>query len=116
MALKLIIDVNVGHKIEQWLTANAYDVRLIRDLDPRMSDKDILQMAIHEQRIVVTMDKDFGEMVYREGKKHAGVLLLRLEQTPSATKISILSHILANYADQLVGKFAVYQAGRLRIR
>src|ERR1700687_1117117 len=50
-----------------------------RDVDPRMSDKDILDWAVREQRLVLTQDKDFGELVYLSGQAHAGVLLLRLE-------------------------------------
>lgn len=62
------------------------------------------------------MDKDFGELVYRSGKAHAGVLLLRLEAARAAEKVRVATEIFTQYADQLSDRFAVYQDGRLRIR
>jgi len=51
-----------------------------------MADLNILALAVREKRMVVTMDKDFGELVYRSREPHAGVLLLRLEEARSAEK------------------------------
>lgn len=81
-----------------------------------MPDDDILRKAVVDNRLVVTMDKDFGEMVFQSGFAHAGVLLLRLEVDTSAEKIAVISHILANFSEEIEGHFCVYQRGRLRIR
>jgi predicted nuclease of predicted toxin-antitoxin system len=87
LALKFIIDVGVGYLVDQWLVQNGYDVISVRDLNPSMDDEDILSLAVAEDRMVVTMDKDFGELVYKEGSLHAGILILRLEGAASAEKI-----------------------------
>ena len=81
-----------------------------------MADLNILALAVREKRMVVTMDKDFGELVYRSREPHAGVLLLRLEEARSAEKVAVIEEIFTNYEDQLPGNFSVYQSGRLRIR
>jgi predicted nuclease of predicted toxin-antitoxin system len=81
-----------------------------------MPDYAILQMAVNESRIVVTMDKDFGEMVYRAEQAHAGVLLLRLEEATSEEKVLVVAQIVQDHGDKLEGRFSVYQSGRLRIR
>jgi len=47
-----------------------------------------LKLALSEGRIIVTMDKDFGELVYRKKQKHLGVLLLRMEDAKKAEKLS----------------------------
>lgn len=62
------------------------------------------------------MDKDFGEMIYRAGQTHAGVLLLRLDEATSDEKVAVIAEILRNHSDKMRGKFSVYQSGRLRIR
>jgi len=113
--MRLLIDVNVGRLVEGWLREYGYDIVAVRDIDPSMADSDILAMATQDERIVVTMDKDFGELVYRSSQAHAGVLLLRLETETSEAKIAILAHILSHFAEAMEGHFCVYQNGRLRV-
>ena len=81
-----------------------------------MHDVDILALAVREQRLVLTMDKDFGELVYHSGQAHAGVLLLRLEGARSDEKVRMVEEIFTKYGNQLPGRFSVYQNGRLRVR
>ncbi|HSE83383.1 MAG TPA: DUF5615 family PIN-like protein [Thermodesulfobacteriota bacterium] len=114
--LKFLVDVGVGKKVEQWLQKRGYDIRAVRDIDPSMEDRDIFNMAVTEARMVITMDKDFGELVYNSGLAHTGVLLLRLEDAKADEKVRIVENILKKYSDRLLNKFCVYQNGRLRIR
>lgn len=112
----VLTDVGVGRAVEEWLRSAGYDLKTVRDLDPRMSDDDILRWAVREQRLVVTMDKDFGEMVYRSGQVHAGVLLLRLDDATGDEKVRVIRAIFTRQGHQLTSHFSVYQNGRLRIR
>lgn len=114
--LKFLIDVGVGKKVERWLANQGYDTTSVRDIDPRLPDKEILKIAVSEKRMVVTMDKDFGELIYNSGLLHGGVLLLRLDDAKSDEKVKIVENILVKYADKLPNKFCVYKDGRLRIR
>ena len=114
--MKVLIDVSAGEAIAAALRNLGQDVASVRDRDPALDDVDILAWAVHETRIVVTMDKDFGELVFRTGQQHTGVLLLRLEGARNLEKVRVVTEIFTHYADQLPGKFAVYQDGRLRIR
>lgn len=115
-ALRLLVDVGVGKAVERFLQDAGHDVKAVRDVDPRMEDDDILSWAVNEHRLVLTMDKDFGELVYRSRQAHAGVLLLRLEDARSDEKVDVVRTIFARYADRLINHFSVYQDGRLRIR
>ncbi len=81
-----------------------------------MPDRQILDLAAAEGRMVVMMDKDVDELVRRSGRAHAGVLLLRLEAATGEEKRAVVEAILKNHQDAIVGKFAVYQVGKLRIR
>ncbi len=114
-ALKFMVDVGVGEKVEQWIRGQGYDVKAVRSIDPKAEDAEILKMAESELRMVVTMDKDFGELVYRSGKAHAGVLILRLEDATGDEKADVVKRILSEHSDKMQSRFCVFQAGRLRI-
>jgi len=114
--LKFLVDVGVSKKVEQWLRNHGYDIKSVRDINPRMSDKEILKIAASERRMVITMDKDFGELVYNSGLSHSGVLLLRLEEARSDEKVKIIEKILERYSDKLFNNFCVFKDWKLRIR
>ncbi|OGV62040.1 MAG: hypothetical protein A3K19_27495 [Lentisphaerae bacterium RIFOXYB12_FULL_65_16] len=114
--MNFLVDVGVGRSVESVLRQPGHDVRTVRDLDPRMTDDTILELAVREGRIVVTMDKDFGELVYNSGLAHAGVLLLRIEDATGPEKAAVVSGILERHGGELEGAFCVFQRNRLRIR
>jgi len=115
-SLKFLIDVGVGIKVEKWLKNEGYDLKSVRDIDPRMIDRDILKIAVSEKRMVITMDKDLGELVYNSGFLHSGVLLLRIEDAKSNEKVKVIEKILEKYSDKLLHKFCVFKDEKLRIR
>jgi len=114
--LKFLVDVGVGKKVEKWLLENGYDVKSVRDINPKAKDSEILNLAVLESRMVITMDKDFGELVYNSGKLHSGVLILRLEDANGDQKVETVKRILSEYKDKIKNKFCVFQGGRLRIK
>lgn len=114
--LKFLVDVGVGKKIEEYLKQQGYDTKIVRDIDIRMADEDIVRLAALEYRMVMTMDKDFGELVYHSNMKHCGVLLLRMENATVSEKLEVITYILSNYSDRLKDSFCVYQKNRFRIR
>ncbi|WP_417909566.1 DUF5615 family PIN-like protein [Candidatus Electronema sp. PJ] len=114
--LKFLVDVGVGRHVEQFLREDGHDVKAVRDVDPCLKDEEIIRMAAWEQPIVMTMDKDFGELVYHSSMRHCGVLLLRLEDAAAAKKVQVVQHILANYAAQIKDSFCVFQNDKFRIK
>ena len=85
-------------------------------VDAKMLDSDILSLANKEERIVVTMDKDFGELVYNAGLAHSGVVLLRLHNASSEEKANVIKQIVKEYSQLLPRNFCVFHKGRLRIK
>ncbi len=114
--LKLLFDVGVSKRAEIHFRDKGFDVLSIRELSPTMKDSDILELAVKEDRLVITMDKDFGELVFNSEKSHIGVLLLRMKDAGWIEKINVLPEILTNYSNELKGKFSVYHDKKLRIR
>jgi len=114
--LRFLVDVGVGAAVEDFLRDSGFDTKTIRSIDPEMEDLDIIRLAQSEDRMVLTMDKDFGELVYHSASSHAGVLLLRLDDATGEAKRRVVESILAEHADRMKLCFCVYQKGKLRIR
>ncbi len=114
--LKLLFDVGVSKKAEEHFKNLGFDVFAVRDVDASMKDIDILKFAVKEQKLIITMDKDFGELVFNSKKTHSGVLLLRMEDANWKEKIDTLSEIFKKYSKDIAGNFSVYKNGKLRIR
>ena len=76
--LRFVVDVNAGLAVAESLRNAGHDTIFAGDLDWQMPDGDMLSLACREKRIILTMDTDFGELVYRLRQPHAVVLLLRL--------------------------------------
>lgn len=111
-----VIDVGVGRSIEEWLIAQGFRVISIRIENPEMEDFKIIQLATLEDGIIITMDKDFGELVFKENNIHKGILLLRLEDAASEEKLAAIQNIIPSYVHKLQNNFSVYQNGKLRTR
>jgi predicted nuclease of predicted toxin-antitoxin system len=114
--IKFFVDVGVGKKVKEYLLEKRYDTKSVRSLDQKMPDQEIIRLAALEKRIVITMDKDFGELVYHSGMDHCGILLLRLEDATGLEKQQVVAKILAKYADNMKNNFCVYQNKKFRFR
>lgn len=114
--LRFLVDVGVGKKVEEYLFAKRFDTKTVRSLDQRMPDQEIIRLAALERSIIITMDKDFGELVYHSGMGHCGILLLRLEDATGTEKQKVVAKILAKYADNIKDHFCVYQNKKFRFR
>lgn len=79
-----------------------------------MSDNEILQKSFDEDWILITNDKDFGEKVYRARLPHRGIVLLRLNDERSHSKIEMLRRLLDDYADRLKDQFVVVTEMQVR--
>lgn len=112
--MRFLVDECTGPAVAQWLRSEQYEVFSIYEQDRGASDEKILQKAYHENWILITNDKDFGEKVYREHHPHHGVVFLRLFDDRSVTKIQTLSRLLATYADQLPDRFVVVTEKQIR--
>ena len=55
--MKFLVDAGVGKKVEAWLKQNGYDILPVRDIDSRAKDSQILQWAVDQHRMVITMDR-----------------------------------------------------------
>jgi len=113
--MRFLFDVGVGRAAEDALKAAGHDVLSMLDEGPSAPDRTILDLAVAQHRVIVTVDLDFGEMVARRHLAHRGVVVLRMEDALGAEKARALSWVVATAGDRLYRHLAVYHAGRLRI-
>jgi predicted nuclease of predicted toxin-antitoxin system len=76
------------------LVEQQHDVISVFDELKGADDKEIIRLANGQNRILITNDKDFGELVFHEKKQHKGVVLLRLEDERPVNKIAVLKKVL----------------------
>jgi predicted nuclease of predicted toxin-antitoxin system len=113
--MKFLVDVNASGFLVDELMRLGHDVAAVAAKDPRMRDADILCWATSEQRIIVTTDRDFEAMIWRQGKAHCGVL--RLENLPRAERGKLLDDVLRHHSQDLAsGAILIAQSGKIRIR
>ena len=113
--MKFLLDVNAGGPLFDWLTELGHDVVRVSTKDPRMSDDDILSWAVKEKRVIITTDKDFEEMIWREEKKHCGVL--RLENLPRSERKALLRDVLKHHMKVLEsGSIVIALSKKFRVR
>jgi predicted nuclease of predicted toxin-antitoxin system len=91
------------------------DITWVRDISPGISDDEVLALALSEGRVLVTFDKDFGEMAFEQGKTATpGVILLR----PRLRSPDHVAQFTVSVLTQPVdwgGHFCVAQEGRMRV-
>jgi predicted nuclease of predicted toxin-antitoxin system len=114
--MRFLADENFpGHAVMQ-LRAAGHDVVWIRTTAPGSGDEEIVAWAMREDRIVLTFDKDFGELTWRAGlPATSGAVLFRLPMKPAADVGNILVARLGERTDW-VGHFSVIEPGRIRMR
>ena len=115
--MKFLLDANVEFRLASFLSSLQHDVKTIaRDYPSSLADHEVLALAVQEQRILLTNDRDFGELIFQQGLTHAGVIFFRLPGAKIQTKIDQLNTVLTEHTDDLEhGEFLVVTPGQIRI-
>ncbi len=113
--MKLLLDSCVSGKTRVEFEAAGHEVIWAGDQKPDPGDSEILARAFREGRILITLDKDFGELAIVKGEKHAGII--RLVNFSAKQQASACINILERYADELQsGAIVTVETHRVRIR
>jgi predicted nuclease of predicted toxin-antitoxin system len=106
----------VDKPIVDHLRKSGFDVHYAIETHQGSDDEKVLLLANEEDRILLTQDKDFGELVYRLQRVHQGVILIRLGTAPAPEKAHLVNYVLLEYGEKLDNAFTVIQANAVRIR
>jgi predicted nuclease of predicted toxin-antitoxin system len=113
--LKLLLDTCVSPRTRDALVAAGHDAIWTGDWNPDPGDEAILAFAQRESRILVTLDKDFGELAVVFGRPHSGIV--RLVDLHPSRNAPVCEEVLARYGSELVsGAIVTVTADRIRLR
>ena len=116
--MRLLLDMNLPPAMADWLCSEGHDAIHAREFGlGRLSDREIFARAAAEQRITVTFDLDFGEIVGLAGAANAGVILLRLRSARQSALRDRVRVAIARAAEALQsGAIVLVEDARIRIR
>lgn len=112
--MKFLIDRCAGRRLTDWLCAQGHDARHVGEMGEDPGDKALLQWAAAEGRVLVTIDTDFGTLVFLHNQQHAG--LVRLPDVPVTERIRLMSVLLEAHSESLErGSVITVRGDRIRV-
>lgn len=113
-SIKFLVDEDVEHGIIEFLREERFDTVAVTETFPSVPDTYVLAEANRQGRTLLTNDKDFGELVFKEGKASYGVVLIRMPFFEVEEKIVRLKQTLESKSNKLSKLFTVITAKRTR--
>lgn len=92
-----------------------HDVKAVSEISPSAEDLDVIRLATREKRILITEDKDFGQLVYAYGQTSGGVIFLRYPVSARQRISEDIVRLVKQSGKKLVRRFVVVQPGRIRV-
>ena len=114
--MKFLADESVDFPIVKSLRDQKYTVDYITELSPGISDNEVLQLAEQKNAILITADKDFGDLIFRLGKVSSGIILYRLSGLNNEEKAAMILRVVTDYSEDLQGCFTVVSIDQIRIK
>ena len=108
------MDRCAGRRLAEWLQGEGHDVLEARTLGADPGDRALLELASSENRVLITIDTDFGELVYLHDLPHAG--MVRLPDVPAERRIALVAAVIDRHGGALENRAIVTVRGeRIRI-
>jgi predicted nuclease of predicted toxin-antitoxin system len=114
--MKFLADENMDAEIVDQLRQEGHEVWYVIEMEPGISDDEVLALANRESAILITADKDFGELVFRLRRIATGVILIRLAGLSTAVKGDIIIETIQEHESELFSAFTVLSPTSIRIR
>jgi predicted nuclease of predicted toxin-antitoxin system len=115
--MNLLADESVDRQIVERLRQDGLEVLYVAEMEPGVTDSVVLERANESTALLVTADKDFGELVFREGRlSSGGVTLIRLAGLSAGRKAEVVSNAFRKHGAEFSQRFSVISPGKIRIR
>lgn len=113
--LRFLADESCDFAAVRALRTEGFDVLSVAEASAGADDDRVIARALHDGRILLTEDKDFGQLVFAAGRKTLGVVLLRFPAGVRSGVGARTLELVRKHADRLVGSFVVLQPDCIRI-
>ena len=114
--MRILADVNIEKAIVAWLRSEGHDVAWATELSQSSADDELLHLANETGRIVMTYDKDFGDLAIRKRLPACGIVLLRFAAGLQFERLAILQRHWQSVTEQADGKLIVVSDEKVRVR
>jgi predicted nuclease of predicted toxin-antitoxin system len=114
--MRFLLDENVSRLVAERLRAGGFDVVSISEAKPGAQDSDVIERAEREGRILITEDRDFGELVVRQRLRIQGIILLELDRLTNSAEAELVAETIAVHETKLSGNLVVIEPARVRVR
>ena len=114
--MKFVADEGVDRQIVARLRGESHRIWYVAELEPGIPDDAVLDLAIRETALLLTAGKDFGELIFRQGRLAPGVVLVRLAGLSSLAKAEVVASTIKDHEAELEGAFAAITSAAIRIR
>jgi len=116
LSISILIDENVDYRIVTELRKHQYIIISVAENHKGISDADIINLAIEMNSLILTEDRDFGQLIFADRKKSLGIIFLRYFATDFFRIATQLIRLINEYQENLYNKFVVITTKRIRIR
>ena len=113
--LRFLADESCDFAVVRALRSEGHDVLAVSEFQQRSIDRELMELAKADNRILLTEDKDFGWLVFVAHKKSPGVVLIRFPASVRRQLGSAVRQLVADHSLELAGSFIVLQPGSVRI-
>jgi predicted nuclease of predicted toxin-antitoxin system len=114
--MRIVADENLAYRMIKALRNEGFEVLSIEEDTPSIPDDNVLSVAVKEDALLITEDKDFGDLVMLHKLPHRGILLIRLAGVETDEKVIRTLEVIRTYGEELQGSFTVLDACRVRLR
>lgn len=114
--MNILADENIARSVVNRLRADGHHVELMAELAMGGPDTDVLDIANQQNAVILTEDKDFGELVVRDRMQAVGVILIRLDGFLPTEQAEIIANVVQAHELELPGAFTVIKPRVVRIR
>ena len=113
--MRLVADESCDFSVVVAVRATGHDVVSIMEAMPGVDDEQVIAVATADKRLLLTEDKDFGQLVFAAAKENSGVILIRYPVSARSSLSAAVVNLLADRGEALYSRFAVLEPGRVRV-
>lgn len=113
--MRLLADESCDGRVIRALRLAGHDVKPVRDIAPELPDEQVIALARTEARVLITEDRDFGQIFFASGFNSVGVILIRFPTNARSGLPRLVVDFVEKHRSQLRNNFTVLDPGGARI-